>query len=69
MPAPAKLPKTFSDSLIRKLNDRCAALSTDCGDLCSGIGWCADCWPDFQRSANPCFEHSCLKGDIHADVR
>ncbi len=69
MPVNVKLPKTFSDSLIRKLNDRCAALSTDCDDRCSGIGWCADCWPDFQRGANPCFERSCLKGDIHADVR
>lgn len=37
-----RIPKTFGDSLIRKLNAACS--STQCELECSGLGWCAKCW-------------------------
>lgn len=37
-----RIPKTFSDSLIRKLNAACS--STRCELECFGLGWCGKCW-------------------------
>lgn len=38
------LPKTMSDSLIRKLNDACEAFRLVCSHSCDDLGWCDACW-------------------------
>lgn len=40
------LPKTMSDSLIRKLNEACASFVDVCDKErdCDNLGWCEACW-------------------------
>lgn len=40
------LPKTMSDSLIRKLNEACATFMDACDKErdCDNLGWCDACW-------------------------
>lgn len=38
------LPKAFSDSLIRRMNERCKAMSPTCDRSCCGIGYCRRVW-------------------------
>lgn len=40
------LPKTLSDSLIRKLNAACASFVDVCDKDwdCDSLGWCQTCW-------------------------
>lgn len=39
-----RIPKTFSDSLVKHLNDAC--MSTDCAVECEGLGWCNKVWKE-----------------------
>lgn len=38
------LPKTMSESLIKKLNEACKTFSQACGKECDDVGWCEACW-------------------------
>lgn len=38
------LPKTMSDSLVKKLNNACIAFQGSCDLKCDKIGWCDACW-------------------------
>lgn len=40
------LPKTMSDSLIKRLNEACAAFVDVCDRErdCDDLGWCEACW-------------------------
>ncbi|MGI6590363.1 MAG: hypothetical protein ACOX1O_01925 [Eggerthellaceae bacterium] len=46
------LPKTFSDSLIRRLGKACEARKKagECTGECEHIGWCGACW---ERAGEP----------------
>lgn len=37
-------PKAFSDSLIRRMNERCKRMSPSCDRSCCGIGYCRRVW-------------------------
>lgn len=41
------LPKTFTDALIRRLNEACEA--RECEEECAHIGWCGACWEEAGR--------------------
>lgn len=47
-----RVPKTFSDSLIRKLNAACS--SARCELECSGLGWCGKCWEKIHGREEVC---------------
>ena len=38
------LPKSMSDSLIKKLNEACRVFKGACDRGCDGLGWCEACW-------------------------
>ena len=38
------LPKTMTDSLVRKLNEACSTFSSVCNGDCGNLGWCDVCW-------------------------
>lgn len=38
------LPKSLSDSLVKKLNAACSTFSGICDQTCDNIGWCETCW-------------------------
>ena len=41
--------KTFSDAMVKKLNDACDRfMSEGCDMDCLGIGWCEDCWHEID---------------------
>lgn len=35
---------TFSDAMVKRLNNACAVLSQACDRSCDNIGWCDSCW-------------------------
>ena len=35
---------TFSDAMVKRLNNACAVLSQACDRSCDNIGWCDACW-------------------------
>ena len=39
-----KEPKSFTDSLVRRLNAACGDFSKVCSKHCDGIAWCDACW-------------------------
>lgn len=43
------LPKTFTDSLISRLNAACEA--RECEEECAHIGWCDGCWKEIDAGA------------------
>ena len=35
---------TFSDAMVKRLNEACVVLSQACDHSCDNIGWCDSCW-------------------------
>jgi hypothetical protein len=38
------LSKTFTNSLIKKLNKACETFRPVCDQECENLGWCQSCW-------------------------
>ena len=56
------LPKTFTDSLIRRLNAACEA--RECDGECGHIGWCGACW---ERAGEPARDANRSRGKGPSD--